>query len=121
MKDLKAIDLVELPVAGMHSAACVARIRGMLAGTPGLVTLEVEQGKVEIGFSPHALSIENVCRQIEALGYSIPFPWEGDMPFQRLLKRLAESSENVTSRRMDWLPVREIWDGVSEHGHPGPR
>ncbi len=70
---------IVLPIQGMSCASCVNRVETALSHVPGIiqahVNLALQNATVEI--TPGKVTVKDVTREIEALGYKVPHIEEG--------------------------------------------
>ncbi|MGB9920927.1 MAG: heavy metal translocating P-type ATPase [Moorellales bacterium] len=66
-------ETVVLNIAGMHCAACAARVEKALAGVPGVVRAGVNlaTGKAAVSFVPGAVADEDLRRAVTEAGYQV--------------------------------------------------
>jgi Cu+-exporting ATPase len=69
-----ALDVLEIPVAGMTCAHCVKTVRRALEQLPGVRSAAVNLGRglAEVSINPGRVDRDGLRRAIEAVGYSVP-------------------------------------------------
>src|SRR5262245_44476588 len=69
-------DTVEMPVVGMHCAACAARIEKALAGTPGVTDAGVNfaTARATVKYQPGAVTPEGLRTVVQGEGYDAILP-----------------------------------------------
>jgi Cu+-exporting ATPase len=105
---------LDLPVSGMSCAACVLRVRQALAGLPGVEpeSIQVEVGRVRLGYYAEALGEETIRACIESLGYGFPTARRSRNPLRRLLDRMAEANDKaLEGKRLDCCKISEAKPG----------
>jgi len=62
---------VELEVAGMHCASCVALLEETLGAEPGVgaVSVDLDTGRASVTFDPEVLTVDDLCGTVAAAGY----------------------------------------------------
>ncbi len=70
------VESAVMPVDGMSCASCVARIEKALAAMDGVVSASVNlaSGKASVGYIPGAVSVEDLIRTVNGLGYRASSP-----------------------------------------------
>jgi len=103
--------IIEIPVSGMSCASCVQRVRQALASLPGVEGLEVEIGRVRLGYYPQALGVGAIRARIEELGYRIASPSAAARsrnPVRRFLERMGEANDKaLAGKRLDCCKITE--------------
>jgi Cu+-exporting ATPase len=71
---------LELPVLGMHCAACAVRIENSLGRAPGVTKASVNfaTGRASVDFDPHAATPETLRDVVRGAGYNAILPTAGD-------------------------------------------
>ena len=83
---------LDLPVTGMHCAACAGRVEDALRGLAGVQQAQVNFAtqKAAVHFDSAALDRQAIRRRIEEIGYGVPAV-DGDDPME--LERAARAAE----------------------------
>jgi copper chaperone CopZ len=111
----EGLQSLDLPVTGMRCEACVRRVRQALAGLPGVVqeNIEVQVGRVRLGYYAEALSAETIRARIESLGFGIPSPQRSRNPIRRLLERMGDANERaLAGKRLDCCKLTDAKPGA---------
>ena len=108
---------VEMPVLGMHCAACATRIEGALKLTPGVSRASVNYatGRATVEYDPGATAPADLLGVVRDVGYDGVLPTAEDAGG-------GESAAEVAARDGDFrrTPGRvECWDGPCDF--PGRR
>ncbi|MDR7481176.1 MAG: heavy metal translocating P-type ATPase [Armatimonadota bacterium] len=70
----RGVRRVDLPVAGMSCASCVARVEQSLQQTPGVVTAQVNFAaeRAAVTFDPATISVQDLVTAVHGAGYEVP-------------------------------------------------
>ena len=69
---------LEIPVTGMHCAACVGRVQGVLEATPGVTKAVVNlmTNSASVAFDPAMVTPDALVERIRSTGYGAELPRE---------------------------------------------
>ena len=75
---------VQVPVAGMHCAACSARIERVLAAMPGVetATVNLADASMQVRFDPAATSLDAIGKRVADLGFTLGPPPSDNASFE---------------------------------------
>jgi Cu+-exporting ATPase len=75
---------VQVPVAGMHCAACSARIERVLAAMPGVetATVNLADASMQVRFDPAATSLDAIGKRVADLGFTLGPPPSDNATFE---------------------------------------
>ncbi len=85
----------DLNVEGMETEHCRNRVKAALSQLQGIAVINVESGRVSVGYYPQLISADLIKREIEKLGYAIKRREKARGAFMRFLDRLAESNQKT--------------------------
>jgi len=74
MTTATGVKTIELPVAGMSCASCVARVEGGLQRTPGVARAQVNFAaeRAAVTFDPARISVKDLIAAVHGAGYEVP-------------------------------------------------
>ncbi|MGW8266308.1 MAG: heavy metal translocating P-type ATPase, partial [Longimicrobiales bacterium] len=100
--------VTEIPIQGMHCAACVSRVERAVGGVPGVLAAEVSLAteSARIRFIPGMMSRDSLREAVQAAGYDVPD--DGGEGFEEALrKREAEREEEYRDL------LKRFWVGAA--------